>query len=107
MARTLLDECVDRRFARHIVGHEVRTAAQMALRGASDQSLLARAAGEFDVLITVDRSLPHQQNLASSPLMLVVLESRTSRLADLLELLPSLHAELANVRPGTIVRVRH
>lgn len=95
------------RLSRHISGHEVRTVRQMMLTGASDRTLLARAAAEFEVLIAVDRSLPHQQNVSASSLMVVVLEARTSRLADLLELLPSLQRELGDIRPGTVVRITH
>jgi hypothetical protein len=63
--KVLLDECVDRRLARDIVGHDVRTARQMGWTTVEDRQLLALAAGRFDVFVTVDRNLSFQQNLVS------------------------------------------
>ena len=47
--RILLDECIDRRLAKDLVGHEVRTVPQMGWAGILDGDLLPLAAGEFDV----------------------------------------------------------
>jgi hypothetical protein len=55
--RLLLDECVDRRLARDIVGHEVSTVGDLGWAGVKNGALLARAAGQFDVFVTVDRNL--------------------------------------------------
>lgn len=63
MMRILLDECIDRRLVRDLVGHEVKTAPQMGWSGVKNGQLLALAAVEFDVFITVDRNLSFQQNL--------------------------------------------
>lgn len=62
--KVLLDECVDRRLAHDIVGHDVRTASQMGWTMIKDRELLALASGRFDVFVTVDRNLSFQQNLA-------------------------------------------
>ena len=62
--RVFLDECVDRRLSREIVSHEVRTAAQMGWTSIKNGELLALAAQEFDVFVTVDRNLSFQQNLS-------------------------------------------
>jgi hypothetical protein len=63
--RILLDECVDWRLARDVVGHDVRTARQMGWTTIKNGELLALASGQFDVFVTVDRNLSFQQNLAS------------------------------------------
>ena len=67
--RILLDECVDRRVAEHITGHDVRTAMEMGWGGVKNGQLLANAQKDFDVLITVDQNLPFQQNLRKSALV--------------------------------------
>lgn len=54
--RLLLDECVDRRLARDIVGHEVSTVGDLGWAGVKNGALLARAAGQFDVFVTVDET---------------------------------------------------
>lgn len=57
-------------------------------------------AGRFDVLITVDASLLHQQRLSDRPLAVVVLKAKTNRLPDLLPYAPALRALLERVRAG-------
>jgi predicted nuclease of predicted toxin-antitoxin system len=52
--KVLLDECVDWRLARDLVGHEVKTARQMGWTTVKNGELLALAAEQFDVFITVD-----------------------------------------------------
>jgi hypothetical protein len=56
----LLDECIDWRLAREIIGHEVTTVGQMSWASLKNGELLARAAGAFDVFVTVDRNLAFQ-----------------------------------------------
>jgi hypothetical protein len=63
--RVLLDECVDWRLAREIVGHDVKTARQMGWATIKNGELLTLAANQFDVFVTVDRNLCFQQNLVS------------------------------------------
>jgi len=76
--RIPLDECVDWRLGRDIVGHEVKTARQMGWATIKNSELLALAAREFDVFVTVDRNLSAQQNLAAFAIAVVVLHARSS-----------------------------
>ena len=39
--RVLLDECIDRRFAREIIGYEVKTVPQMGWAGVKNGKILA------------------------------------------------------------------
>ena len=61
--KVLLDEFVDQRLAKDIVGHDVETVVSMGWASIKNGQLLALAAREFDVFITVDRNLSFQQNL--------------------------------------------
>lgn len=103
--RVLLDECVDWRLLRDLVGHEVRTARQMGWSEVKNGELLARACQHFDAFVTVDRNLSFQQNLVSFPIAVIVLRARTNRLADLRPLVPALLAALAVTRAGTVAAV--
>lgn len=98
--KVLLDECVDWRLARDIVGHDVKTARQMGWNTIKNGELLALAVERFDVFITVDRNLSFQQNLMSLPIAVVVLQAKTNRLADLRPLVPKLLAAIEFARPG-------
>jgi hypothetical protein len=55
--KVLLDECVDRRFALDLVGHEVTTVQKRGWSGIKNGDLLSLAEKEFDAFITVDRKL--------------------------------------------------
>lgn len=103
--RVFLDECVDWRLSRDIVGHEVKTAREMGWTSIRNGELLALAAGVFDVFVTVDRNLAFQQNIASLPIPVVVLRAPTNRLLDLRQLVPELLAAIASARPGTVSAV--
>jgi len=88
--RVLLDECIDQRLARFLIGHEVQTVPEVGWAKVADGVLLYSAQNDFDALVTVDRNLPFQQNLAKYDLAVIVLRAKTNRLADLLPLVPEL-----------------
>ena len=54
----LLDECVDRRLATGIQGHDVKTVPEAGWAGLTNGDLLSGAQHEFDILVTTDRDLP-------------------------------------------------
>jgi hypothetical protein len=98
--RLLLDECVDWRLLREFADHDAKTVKQLGWEKAKNGALLRLVATEFDVFLTVDKNLPHQQNITSLELAVLVLRGRTTRLSDLLELLPLIHAALLNPQFG-------
>ena len=76
--RVLLDECVDWRLLREIDGHAVKTARQMGWNTIKNGELLALAAKEFDVFVTVDRNLSFQQNVSALLIAVIVLRARSN-----------------------------
>jgi hypothetical protein len=100
--KVFLDECVDWRLARDIVGHDVKTARQMGWTTIKNGELLALAAGQFDVFVTVDRNLSFQQNLVAYSIAVVVLHAKTNRLGDLRPLAPRLLSVIQSASPGLV-----
>jgi hypothetical protein len=100
--KVFLDECVDWRLGRDIVGHDVKTARQMGWTAIKNGELLALAEEQFDVFVTVDRNLSFQQNLAALSIAIVVLHAKTNRLADLRPLVPKVLAAIESAIPGAI-----
>jgi predicted nuclease of predicted toxin-antitoxin system len=98
--RVLLDGCVPRRFGEALSRHEVQTASKLGWGDLDDGPLLDKMAGHFDVLVTVDKSLPKQQQLRDRPFAVIVLRAKTNRLADLLPLVPALLHRLEELHPG-------
>ena len=67
--------------------------------------LLRLAAAEFDVFVTADQNLQYQQNLSGVDIGIVVLAAVTTRLIDLLPIMPKALQTLETIRPGDVVRV--
>jgi predicted nuclease of predicted toxin-antitoxin system len=107
--RVLIDECLPRRLKGDLAGHEVATVPESGWAGAQNGDLLRLAASRFDVFVTIDQGLVHQQNLTSalsgSRMGVVVLVARSNRLETLRPLVPALLEALSSVRPGEVRRV--
>ena len=103
--KVFVDECVDWRLARDIVGHEVKTAHQMGWSTIENGELLALAAKEFDVFVTVDRNLSFQQHLPAFEIAVIVLRAVSNRLADLQPLIPELLASIPKAKRGAVTYV--
>jgi hypothetical protein len=103
--KILLDECVDWRLARDLTGHDVKTARQMGWTAIKNGELLTLAAKQFDVFVTVDGNLSHQQDLPSHAIFVVILRAKSNRLADLKPLTPKLTAAIEGARPGVVAFV--
>lgn len=75
--------------------------------GGMKNGTLLRATREagIRVLITVDRRMEYQQNIPKSGLALVVLAARSTRMVDILPLVPALLAALPLVVVGHVTHV--
>jgi hypothetical protein len=100
--KVLIDECIDWRLSRDIVGHEVKTARQMGWSTIKNGELLALAANAVDVFVTVDRNLSFQQNLPAFAIAVIILRAPSNRLADLIPLVPELLARIPNAKKGAV-----
>ena len=104
--RLLLDENLDWRLARDLPGHDTNSVAQLGWSGTKNGAQLRRAAGEgFDVLLTMDSAMVHEQNLAQHPIAVIALRAPSNRLADTRPLMPQVLARLPNVRKGTLTAI--
>lgn len=86
-------------------GHEVVTVTERGWSGVKNGELLALAAAEFDVFLTVDQNLKYQQNLKAFNIGLILLAAKSNRLKALLPLMPEARKALENIMPGDFVRV--
>ncbi|MEO5739197.1 MAG: hypothetical protein ABIS29_01200 [Vicinamibacterales bacterium] len=94
------------RFAAALTGVHVATARGQGWAGLRNGELLSRMrAAEFTALVTVDRNLAYQQNVAAAGVVVLVMHARTNRLPDLLPLAAKVLAALESTVPGEIVRV--
>jgi len=104
--KLLLDECVPKRLRNDFTGHEVRTVEEVGLKGVKNGQLLRAAAERFDALITVDRRMPAQQNLAQFDLALIVLVAKPCRYQQLKLIAAKASEHLHTLKPGTIIVIQ-
>jgi len=100
--RILLDENLPVDLAPELAGHEVATVTRLGWHGIKNSDLLRRAQGHFEVLITMDRNLESQQNIARFELAILVLWAPSNRMVHLRPLVPAILTTLKTVRPGEL-----
>ena len=107
--RILLDECLPKDLAGEFSGHEVKTVQQAGWASIKNGKLLRLIAdsGKFDVFVTVDKNLPHQQKIADLPFSVVVLRTRSNRLPDVIPFAPELLRRLSEFQPGRVYVLSH
>ena len=78
----------------------------MGWSGKKNGELLKLMVGQsFEVLLTVDQGIPHQQNLQAAGVGVVVLVGTSTRLADLVPLMPAALISLGSIKPGDVVEI--
>ena len=104
--KLLLDENLPHQMRLELPGHDVYTAAYMGWSGVENGELLRRAAAAgYDALVTNDRGLEYQQNLAALPLAVVVVLATRNTVEAIRPAYPALLAALAGMRPCEFVKV--
>ena len=106
--RVLLDEQLNWRIALVFSdAHEVCSVRDMEWTGMRNGDLLEAAEQEFDVLVTMDRNMEHQQHLPQYNLAVILLVSRSNRLEDTEKLVPVIEDVLAKgVEPRRIYQLQ-
>ncbi len=100
--RVLVDNCVPRQFAAPTSGHDVTTTATLGWERLKDGALLDQAGAVCDVLVTLDKSMRHQQRLDHRSFGVVLTRAKSSRIEQLTPLIPELLRLLPDVRRGQI-----
>jgi hypothetical protein len=103
--RILIDECLDWRLCRALTGHQCSSVRDAGWEGLTNGKLLERAEKQFDVFLTADRNLRFQQNVSSFNIAVIVLETRSTRLVDTMQLIPQLLVSLTTIQPGQVIRI--
>ncbi|HXE54645.1 MAG TPA: hypothetical protein VN541_16610 [Tepidisphaeraceae bacterium] len=99
--KLLLDHNLPKRIRASLSGHIAMTTRQMGWEKLGNGALLKMAASaNFDAFLSIDKNIRHQQNLATLPLPVVVLDSSSNALPDSLLFVPGLLAVLG----GTLDR---
>src|SRR5216684_7908232 len=103
--KLLLDECTPRRIRREFVGHDVHTVEDAGFKGLENGDLLKAASGTYEVLITVDRNLPYQQNIAGLNIAILILAAKRNSYVRLKPLLPRALSALETMKVADVIRI--
>lgn len=102
--KILFDHCFPKGFARLLPGHEVRTTWKMKWDRLVNGKLLATAAAaQFDAMLTLDKNIQHQQNLADLPVKVILLDVPQSKLPFLAPLAPIVLQQLPLLKIGQMI----
>lgn len=69
----LFDGCVPRKLRSFLTVHQVKTAPQMGWGELQNGDLLAAAEAQFDVFVTADKNIRHQQKVSGRKIAILVL----------------------------------
>lgn len=103
--RVILDECLPRRLLRDFSNHLVTTVPRQGWAGVTNGALLKQVQDEFDVFVTMDSNIVHQQNLDGLKTCLVVLHAVNSRYETLQPMLLQIQDAISKASPGAVFHI--
>jgi hypothetical protein len=101
--KIIIDECVPSIVKKRLPSRDIVTVQEMGWAGVKNGKLLRLVAADFDVFITSDKNLRHQQNLDSFDLAVVLLP--TNQVPAVEALLPKINKALENISPNDFVEI--
>ena len=101
----MIDENLPRKLAGYLTGRECRTVADCGWAGKKNGELLLLAEPLFDVLLTLDRNVPYQQNVSRRRIAILIVRAHSNRIQDLFPAIPDCLATLERMQPGEVIRV--
>ena len=104
--KVVIDECLDVRLRLQFPEHECVTVQYLRAKGTQDGSLLDLITSSFDVLITRDSSMRHQQNPQRHPrFSRIFITTGDGSIEDTLPLVPTIQSALRKIKPGQTICV--
>lgn len=101
--RIVFDQGTPAPLRTYLIGHNVETAFELGWSNLRNGELLAKAENSFDLLVTTDQQLRHQQNLTGRKLGILVLT--TTSWPRLESHIPQILDAIDQIRPGDYVEV--
>jgi len=103
--RVLFDENMPRLLRRDLPEFDVRTVQEEGWSSLQNGALLRNAEANFQVLVTADKRLQHQQNISSFRIAVVIVSAESTRLIHMRPLVPKIKQAIAEAQPGSVIVV--
>jgi hypothetical protein len=101
----LLDECSPRKLKDSFPSRDCRCVTERGWAGKKNGELRLAETSGFQVFLTLDRGLEFQQNLESRAIAVVLIRTKSNRLADLLRHIPEILKVLPTIQPGQLAKM--
>lgn len=98
----LFDHNLPRKLRHHFLPHQVSLTKELGWNQFGNGVLLGLAQAEFDVLLTADANIYHQQNVALYSIAVIVLRVYDNSYESIAPLLPAVMALLEQIKPGEV-----
>jgi Domain of unknown function (DUF5615) len=104
--RLLLDECIPRKFKNSLRNHDCRTVPEEGWAGKKNGELLDLAENSgFRAFVSIDRGIEFQQNLNPRRIAVILIRTKSNRLADLVAHIPKLIGVLQDLQAGQLIKL--
>lgn len=104
--KVLLDECLPKRLKRELHGQDVSRVQEMGWAGIKNGALIRLIqASDFEVFVTIDGNLEHQQNLRAINFAVVVLGAPDNTFETLRPLMPEVLNTLKTIKASEVVHL--
>lgn len=100
--RILFDQNMSKKLRHHLTPHQVSLSKEIGWERLGNGVLLSKAQAEFDVMLTMDANLYHQQNVAQYNIAVIVLRAYDNDYHSVSPLLPEVVELLDQVVTGEI-----
>jgi len=101
--KVLLDECTPRAVKKLLPQYNISTVQELGWSGLKNGELLTAADDKFDVFITTDKNLRHQQNLTKYKLTVILLPSNS--VPAVKTVIPQTEAALITIQAGDFIEI--
>jgi len=101
--KILLDECTPHILKRRLPAFQIATVQELGWSGITNGKLLALAENQFDVFITSDQNLKHQQNFSRTTL--AIIELPTNQVPIVAALAPAVDNALSAISHGDFIQI--
>ncbi|MDQ3019282.1 MAG: hypothetical protein M3R36_01735 [Bacteroidota bacterium] len=105
--KILLDECVTKKLIPSLKEHEVSTVSLRKWNGLRNVELLRMTEQKgFDIFLTIDKKIKHQQNIPDYNLIVIIIDSHFSAIEILSQYIPDLLSELNSFTKGNFYIIK-
>ena len=104
--KVLVDECLPLDFRHSFPTHDVHTVEWAGFKDKKNgELLLAAETAGYDVLLTIDQGIPHQQPSGNRKLSVILVRPRTNQIDDLAPFVEAILIALKTIKPGQIIPI--